>query len=59
MYALNTNYLYLRPHPDRNFVPFGGDRVPVNQDATVRYLGFAGNMTVSNLALQGILSSTN
>jgi hypothetical protein len=56
IYALNTNFLYLRPHPDRNFMPFGGDRIPVNQDATVRFLGFAGNMTASNLARQGILS---
>jgi hypothetical protein len=59
VYALNTDYIYLRPHPDRNFVPFGGDRIPVNQDATVRFLGFTGNMCASNLALQGILSSTN
>ena len=28
VYALNTDYIYLRPHPDRNFVPFGGDRIP-------------------------------
>lgn len=59
MYALNTDYLYLRPHPDRNFVPFGGDRIPVNQDATVRFLGFTGNMCASNLFLQGILVSSN
>ena len=59
VYALNTNYIYLRPHPERNFVSFGGDRIPVNQDATVRYLGFTGNMTVSNMALQGSLGSTN
>lgn len=59
VYALNTDYIYLRPHPDRNFVPFGGDRIPVNQDATVRFLGFTGNMCASNLKLQGILSSAN
>lgn len=59
MYMLNTNYLYLRPHPERNFVPFGGDRIPVNQDATVRFLGFVGNMCASNLALQGILYNTD
>ncbi len=59
VYALNTNYIYLRPHPDRNFVAFGGDRVPVNQDATVRYIGFTGNMCVSNMALQGRLESSN
>jgi len=57
VYALNTDYIYLRPHPERNFVAMGGDRIPVNQDATVRYLGFAGNMTASNLKLQGTIMS--
>jgi len=57
-FALNTEYIYLRPHPDRNFVPFGGDRIPVNQDATIRFLGFTGNMCASNLKLQGILTLT-
>ena len=33
MWALNTNYLFLRPHRDRNFVPIGGERQAVNQDA--------------------------
>ena len=54
-FALNSDYLYLRPHPDRDFVPFGGDRVPVNQDGTVRFVGFAGNMCAANLFLQGRL----
>lgn len=54
-YALNTDFLYLRPHPDRDFVPFGGDRIPVDQDGTVRFIGFTGNMTCSNRARQGIL----
>lgn len=58
MYMLNTKYLYLRPHPERNFVPFGGDRIPVNQDATVRFLGFVGNMCASNLGLQGVLTDS-
>jgi hypothetical protein len=58
-FALNTDFIYLRPHPDRDFVPFGGDRIPVQQDATVRYVGFTGNMTASNLFLQGQLHSNN
>ncbi len=33
MYFLNTNYLSFRPHSDRNFVPIGGERQAVNQDA--------------------------
>lgn len=26
MYLLNTNYIFLRPHKDRNMVAIGGDR---------------------------------
>jgi hypothetical protein len=56
MFFLNTNYLYFRPHRDRNFVPIGGERMAVNQDAMVKLIGFAGNMTVSNRFLQGVLA---
>lgn len=55
MNFINTDYLFFRPHSDRNFVPLGDDRFAVNQDAMVKLIGFAGNMTVSNRALQGIL----
>lgn len=55
MYFLNTNYIYFRPHADRNFVPLEQDRYAVNQDAMVKLIGFAGNMTVSNRRLQGVL----
>lgn len=54
-FALNTDYLYLCPHPDRDFVPFGGDRIPVNQDGTVRFVGFTGNLCLTNAARQGRL----
>jgi hypothetical protein len=33
MYFLNTNYIFLRPHKERNFVPIGGERQSINQDA--------------------------
>ena len=33
MYFLNTNYIFLRPHKERNFVPIGGERQAINQDA--------------------------
>jgi hypothetical protein len=59
VYALNTDFIFLRPHEDRDFVPFGGDRIPTNQDGTLRYVGFTGNLTASNLGLQGIITSTN
>lgn len=55
MYFLNTNYIYFRPHADRNFAPIGDERMSINQDAMVKLVGFAGNMTTSNRFLQGVL----
>lgn len=54
-YFLNTNYIYLRPHKDRNMKVVGGDRMAINQDAIYKLIGWAGNMTLSNAALQGVL----
>ena len=55
MYFLNTDYIYLRPHKDRNMKAIGGDRMAINQDALYKIIGWAGNMTMSNAALQGVL----
>lgn len=55
MWALDTDYIFFRPHKDRNFVPIGGERQSVNQDAIVKLIGWAGNMTCSNASLQGVL----
>lgn len=55
MYFLNTNYLKLRPHRDRNMVPLNPDRFSTNQDAMVKLIGWAGNMTCSNRSLQGVI----
>ena len=55
MYFLNTDYIFFRPHKDRNFVPLDPDRFATNQDAVVKLIGFAGNMTMSNGFLQGVL----
>lgn len=57
MYFLNTKYLFFRPHVDRNFAPLGDERFAVNQDAMVKLIGFAGNMTTSNRFLQGVLAA--
>lgn len=54
MYFLNTDYLYFRPHVNRNFVPLER-RDSVNQDAFVVPIVFAGNLTMSNASLQGVL----
>jgi len=55
MYFLNTEYIFWRPHVDRNMVPLNPDRFAVNQDALVKLIAFAGNMTLSNASLQGVI----
>jgi hypothetical protein len=57
MYFCNTNYIHWRPHALRNMVPLDPDRFSINQDAMVRLLGWAGNMTLSNAFLQGTITS--
>lgn len=57
MYFLNTKYIHYRPHADRNMVVDERPRVSVNQDAEARLILFAGNMTLSNASLQGVLSA--
>lgn len=57
MYFLNTDYIHFRPHRDRNMVPLDPDRFSTNQDAMVKLIGWAGNMTLSNATLQGVLKA--
>lgn len=58
MFFLNTKYLFLRPHSQRDMVPLSpGKRYAVNQDAEVQILGWAGNMTCSGQQFQGRLES--
>jgi hypothetical protein len=54
-YFINTKFLHWRPHSARNFKPIGGDRQSVNQDAVVRHIGWAGNLTCSGVQFQGVL----
>lgn len=58
MYFLNTKYIHWRPHARRNMVPLDPDRFSVNQDAMVKLMAWAGNMTLSNAFLQGVLYNT-
>ena len=55
MYFLNEDYVYFRPHSARNFKVIGGDRANINQDANIRLMAWAGNMTISNPSLQAVL----
>lgn len=54
MYMLNTQYLHWRPHAQRNMVPLESVN-SINQDAMVKPIVWAGNLTLSNAFLQGVL----
>lgn len=54
MYFLNTDYVKYRPSSTRNMVPLENVQ-SINQDATVQLIVWAGNMTLSNAQLQGVL----
>lgn len=56
-YFTNTDYLFWRPHAQRNMVALD-DKQATNQDATVKTLAWAGNLTCSNASLQGVFSNT-
>ena len=55
MYYCNSDYIHWRPHARRNMVPLNPDRYATNQDAMVRLLGWAGNMTLGAGRQQGVL----
>ena len=54
MYFLNTDYIKYRPSSKRNMKPLENVR-SINQDAEVKLIVWAGNMTLSNAQLQGVL----
>lgn len=57
-YFLNTKYLHWRPFKGRDFVPLSPNkRAPINQDAEVAILGWAGNLTCSGLKFQGLMKA--
>lgn len=55
MYFLNTDYVYMRPHARRQYTALAPDRFSTNQDAMVKLIGWAGNMTTSGRKFSGIL----
>jgi hypothetical protein len=53
-FMLNTKYLFLRPHRDRNMVSLSpGKRYATSQDAEVQILAWAGNLCSSGAQFQG------
>lgn len=55
-YALNTDYLKVKVHKDRNF-KVDKPRYPSGQAATVIPVDFMGNMVCGNASLQGVMHS--
>jgi hypothetical protein len=56
MYFLNTDYLKFKTHRQRQWVQIGEDREPVNQDAIIRIIAWAGNLCASNRFVLGLLT---
>jgi hypothetical protein len=48
MFFLNTDHIFMRPAPGRNMVALPGNRVAIDQDASVQFLVFAGNITMDS-----------
>lgn len=55
-YALNTDYIKIRPHESRNVTP-DKPRYPSGQRATVIPVDFMGNFVCGNASLQGVFHS--
>lgn len=47
-YGIDSKGLKYRYCPERHFVPFGGEMMPVNQDIVVRHIGSRGQVTMTN-----------
>ena len=57
LFFLNTDYLFWRPHSDQNMGPIEpATRYPINQNALVKPLGFAGNLCMNNAMFQGVVT---
>ena len=53
-YFLNTDYIKYRPSSHRNMIPLE-TVASLNQDASVKLIVWAGNLSLSNAQLQGVL----
>lgn len=58
-YGLDTDNLWMRYHPERNFDKIGRSMMPINQDAVVQYIGFMGELTMTNPLFQWKLYDSN
>lgn len=59
IYGLDTKNLRMRYHPERNFNKIGRTMMPINQDAVVQYIGFMGELTMTNPLFQWKMYDSN
>lgn len=59
IYGLDTKNLRMRYHPERNFDKIGRAMMPINQDAVVQYIGFMGELTMTNPLFQWKIYDSN
>ena len=55
MYFVNSDFMHWRPHASRDMEVLSPDRHATNQDAFVRIIGWAGNMTYSGRQFTGVI----
>lgn len=48
IYGIDVSTCRVRYHPERNFNKIGKTMMPINQDASVQYIGFMGELTQVN-----------
>ncbi len=58
-YGIDTDSMWFRYHPERNFDKIGRSMMPINQDAVVQYIGFMGELTMTNPLFQWKLYDSN
>ena len=56
LFMLNTKYIFWRPHADEDMI-VSSERFSTNQHAMNKFIFWAGNATVSNRRLQGVLTT--
>lgn len=57
LYFINSENMDFMVHAERDWAPLDPDRVSINQDAVVKFIGFAGNLCVNSMINHGVLTA--
>jgi hypothetical protein len=55
LYFVNSDHLMLQTARSRAMTAIGGDRLPLNQDGSINFTFWAGNLTCGSRSFQGVL----